>query len=79
VRLQPRHASLIGGDRRSSFGNLAKFAVNRRASSRVSRFGRRAMRRSDTSGIGAISGSARLALETTSMTLKRHPGSSFRG
>jgi len=37
---------------RSSSGNLAKFTANRRASSRVSRFGRRAVRRSDTSGIG---------------------------
>jgi hypothetical protein len=37
---------------RSSSGSLAKFAVMRRASSRVSRFGRRAVRRSDTSGIG---------------------------
>jgi hypothetical protein len=37
---------------RSSSGSLAKFTANRRASSRVSRFGRRAMRRSDTSGIG---------------------------
>jgi hypothetical protein len=36
---------------RSSSGNLAKFTANRRASSRVSRFGRRAMRRSDMSGI----------------------------
>jgi hypothetical protein len=38
--------------RRSSSGSLAKFAANRRASSRVSRFGRRAIRRSDMSGIG---------------------------
>jgi hypothetical protein len=37
---------------RSSFGSLAKFAAMRRASSRVSRFGRRAMRRSNMSGIG---------------------------
>jgi ABC-type dipeptide/oligopeptide/nickel transport system ATPase component len=35
----------------SSSGRLA-FTANRRASSRVSRFGRRAIRRSDTSGIG---------------------------
>jgi hypothetical protein len=34
---QPRHASLIGGVRRSSSGSLAKFAAMRRASSRVSR------------------------------------------
>jgi hypothetical protein len=52
VRLQPLHVSLIGGDRRSSSGSSAKFAVMRRASSCVSRFGRRAMQRSDTSGIG---------------------------
>ena len=52
LRLQPRHASLIGGDRRSSSGSLAKFTAIRRASSRVSRFSRRAVRRSDTSGIG---------------------------
>jgi hypothetical protein len=38
--------------RRSSSGSLAKFTANHRASSRVSRFGRRAMRRSDMSGIG---------------------------
>jgi len=31
---------------------LAKFATNRRASTRVSRFSRRAMRRNDTSRIG---------------------------
>jgi hypothetical protein len=37
---------------RSSSGSLAKFTANRRASSRVSRFGRRATRRSDMSGIG---------------------------
>jgi hypothetical protein len=37
---------------RSSSGSLAKFTANRCASSRVSRFGRRAMRRSDMSGIG---------------------------
>ena len=30
----------FGGDRRSSSGSLVKFAANRRASSRVSRFGR---------------------------------------
>ena len=39
-------------DRRNSTSNLAKFTVIRRASSRVSRFGRGAVRRSDTSGIG---------------------------
>jgi hypothetical protein len=37
---------------RSSSGSLAKFAAMRRASSRVSRFGRRAVQRSDMSGIG---------------------------
>ena len=52
VRLQPRHASLIGGDQRSRSGNLVKFAVMGRTSSRVSRFGRRAVRRRDTSRIG---------------------------
>jgi hypothetical protein len=43
---------LIGGDRRSNSGSLAKFTANRRASSGVSRFGRRSVRRSDMSGIG---------------------------
>jgi len=52
LRLQPCRASLVGGGARSSSGSLAKFTVIRRASSRISRFGRRAMRRSDTSGIG---------------------------
>jgi len=52
LRLRPCHASLIGGDRRNSPSSLAKFTANRRASSRLSRFGRRAMRRSDMSGIG---------------------------
>jgi hypothetical protein len=33
-------------------GSLAKFTVIRRASSRVSRFGRRSVRRCDSSGIG---------------------------
>ena len=42
----------FGGDRRSSSGTSAKFAAMRRASSRVSRFGRRSARRSDMSGIG---------------------------
>ena len=37
---------------RSSSGSLAKFTAIRRASSCVSRFGRRAVRRSDMSGIG---------------------------
>ena len=37
VRLQPRHASLIGGGPRSSSGSLAMLAAIRRASSRVSR------------------------------------------
>jgi len=50
--LRPCHASLIGGDRRSSSGSLAKFTVIRRASSRVSRYRRRAARRSDMSEIG---------------------------
>ena len=49
---------------------LAKFAAIRRASSRVSRFGRRATRRSNMSKSGR-SGSARLALETTLMTPNR--------
>jgi hypothetical protein len=52
LRLRPSHASLIGGDRRSSSGSLVKFTDIRRASSRVSRFGRRATRRSDMSEIG---------------------------
>ena len=52
LRLRPRHASLIGGDPRSSSGSLAKFTVIRGASSRVSRFGRRAVRRSDMFGLG---------------------------
>ena len=34
VRLRPCHASLVGGDRRSRSGSLAKFTA-RRASSRV--------------------------------------------
>ena len=38
--------------RSNSSGNLAKFTANRRASSCVSRFGRRAVRRSNMSGIG---------------------------
>jgi hypothetical protein len=41
VRLQPRHASLIVGDRRSNSGSLAKFTAIRQASSRVSKLGRR--------------------------------------
>jgi hypothetical protein len=60
-------ASVIGGDRRSSSGSLAKStrAAMRRASSRVGRFSRRAI---DTTqqyvwNLGR-SGSARLALET---------------
>jgi hypothetical protein len=44
---------------------LAKFTAMRRASSRVSRFARRAIRRSDMSGFWGRSGSARVALETT--------------
>ena len=64
LRLRPCHASLIGGDRRSSSGNLAKFTANRRASSRVSRFG---AERCDAAICpeSERSGSARLALETT--------------
>jgi hypothetical protein len=38
--------------RSSSSGSLVKFAAMRRASSRVSRFGRRAVRRSNMSEIG---------------------------
>ena len=52
VWLQPPHASLIGGGRRSSSGSLAKATVIGRSSSRVSRFGRGAVRRSGMSGIG---------------------------
>ena len=37
LRLRPCHASLVGGDRHSSSGSLAKFAANRGASSRVNR------------------------------------------
>jgi hypothetical protein len=59
---------LSGAGPRSSSGSLAKFTAICRASSCVSRFGRRAVRRSDTSGIGGRSGSARLALETTLIT-----------
>ena len=67
-----RHAPLIGGGPRSSSGNLAKFTANRAGH----RFGRR-----DAAIVRnwGRSGSARIALETTLMTLKRHPGSSFRG
>ena len=43
---------LIGGGPRGSSGNFAKFTAMRRASSRVSRFGRRAVRRINMSGIG---------------------------
>ena len=39
-------------DRRNSSGSLAMLAAMRRASSRVSRFGRRAVRRSATPEIG---------------------------
>jgi hypothetical protein len=54
LRLRACHASLVGGDRRSSSGSLAKStrATMRRAWSRVGRFGRRAIRRSNMSGIG---------------------------
>ncbi len=57
--------------RRNRSGSLAKFAAMRRASSRVSRFGRRAMRRSQYVRNRGRSGSARPALETTFMTHKR--------
>ena len=46
-------------------GNLTKFTAIRRASSHVSRFGRRAVRRSDTSGI-------RGEAEARDLHLKRH-------
>jgi hypothetical protein len=49
---------------------LAKFTVIRRASSRVSRFVRRAMRRSDTSGIGGEAEVRGLRLKTTLMTVR---------
>jgi hypothetical protein len=65
LRLQPPHASLIGGGRRSSSGSLAKFDAERRASSRVSRFGRRAVRRSEMSEIGGEP-------EAYGLRLKRH-------
>jgi hypothetical protein len=42
----------IGGGPCNDSGSLVKFAAMRRASSRVSRFGRRAMRRSDISRVG---------------------------
>ena len=64
VRLQPPHASLIGGDRRSSSGSLVKFTANRRASSRCqpicspSDATQRYVRNRGRSG------SARVALET---------------
>jgi hypothetical protein len=54
-RLQPCHAPLIGGGPRSSSDNLAKFTANRRASSCVSRFGRRAVQRSVSSTRRALS------------------------
>src|SRR6202043_2623666 len=53
VRLQPPRASLIRGwPAQNGSGTLVKFAAIRRASSRFRRFGRRAMRRSNMSGIG---------------------------
>ena len=66
VRLQPPHASLIGGDQRSSSGSLVKFTVMRRASSCVAE-------RCDAA-IRPESGEKRKCAgcaETTSMTLKR--------
>jgi hypothetical protein len=46
MRPQHRHASLIGGVRRSSSGSLAKFPAIRRASSLMSRLvAKRALRR----------------------------------
>ena len=68
ARLPEHHLGLRRagrGNRRC--GSLVKFAANRRASSRVSRFGRRAMRRINMSGIEGRSESARLTLETTLM------------
>jgi len=50
-------------------GSLAKFAAIRRASFRVNRIGRQAVRRRRYLRNRGISGSARLALETTLMTL----------
>jgi hypothetical protein len=49
---------------RSSSGSLVKFAAMRRASSCVSRFARRAVRRSDMSGIGG-------EMEVRGLRLKR--------
>ena len=70
VRLQP-HLSPYRRRPVQQSGSLAKFAAMCRASSRVGRFDRPAMRRRDISEIGR-SGSARLALETTLMKpLKR--------
>jgi hypothetical protein len=70
LRLQPPHASLIGGDRRSSPGNSAKFTANRRASSRVSHLSPRGATQRYVRNRGR-SGSARLALETMLMTPNR--------
>ena len=69
VRLRPCHASLVGGDRRSRSGSLAKFTA-RRASSRVNRL---VAERSDAAICpeSGRSGSARLAPETTLMTPNR--------
>jgi hypothetical protein len=50
---------------RSSSGGLVKFTAMRRASSRVSRFGRRAVRRSEMSEIGGEP-------EAYGLRLKRH-------
>src|ERR1700730_11192274 len=65
LQLRPRHASLIGGDPRSSSGSLAKFAAIRRASS----LRQPICSPSDTTRNRGRRGSARLALETTLMTL----------
>jgi len=63
----PVHASLVGGDRRNGRGSLAKHRHPPRLVARQP-IGRRAVRRSDTSGIGGRSGSARLTPEATLMT-----------
>jgi hypothetical protein len=58
----------VGPAPRQSAGSLAKFTVIRRASSRVSRFGRRATRRSNMSGIG---GEAEVRAPSTSSPMVR--------
>jgi hypothetical protein len=69
VRLQPPHASLIGGDRRNRPSSLVKFAAMGRASSRVSRFGRRATTTQRYVRNRGKDGSVWLALETTLKTI----------